>query len=117
MLRQNFRIRYGEPNPKHREYARHVLSVTLLHGMGGDDESAWNTEISKQTKQNLIKKANALLDMCNSDWKSTCIVHCCTFGCCSSPEDSHSLLATCITFERVPTPEFTADFLFHSLIL
>lgn len=92
MLKQNFRVRYGKADPKHLDYARHAVSVTLLHGMGCGEE-VMNTEVTKQVRQNQKRKADALLKMLNGDWRGTTIVHCCTFGCCANSEDSFQQLA------------------------
>mgnify|MGYP007004368878 CR=1 FL=1 len=82
MAKQQFRVRFSEPEPENLNYAQEVLNLTYLHDCTADDELL----STGQRRRRLDNSAQAL-KVLNGDWRSTIIVHHCKLGCCKNKQD------------------------------
>ena len=75
MFRKNFRVKLGDPDRNDVAYSQAVLDMTILRGIANEDVVPRHCEIQRD-------RADKLLKMLNGNWKSTLIVHHCSYGCC-----------------------------------
>lgn len=107
MMRNSFRVRYGTPDPNHRDYALRLLNLTYWVDIDGEEDP-----------ESRRLKGNNLLNMLNGDWRETTFVHYCKLGCCKTNEEAFSkawsAVRNCVFGQWPGTPamnKWTACFL------
>ena len=82
MMRKNFKVEYGEPNPAYKAYAHAVLDLTYCRIDEHDDP-----HLQRKRKEAGLKLAELL----NGDWRSTKVTHYCRLGCCKTNQAARAV--------------------------